>query len=115
MEFFKRFFLSCILASAIKREMSSFFFRAPKKGLSFFSCGGDPVLERVDLRSQKEGIFGQKIGWEGWGGQGKKRKKGCAKKGGKEMSKKLETYRLCEFIAETIPRYYFLSLYLYLL
>ena len=41
------------------------------------------LLERVDLRSQKEGILGKEIAWGrvGWTRQ-KTRKKGCAKKGG---------------------------------
>ena len=73
------------------------FSRARRKGISFFSCGATPsrtvpqtqplqvalsLLERVDLRSQKEGIFGRNLPGEGRGGQSKKRKKGCAKKGG---------------------------------
>ena len=74
------------------------FWGARKKGFSLFSCGATPsrtvpktqplqvtfsLQERVDLRSQKVGILGKKIAWGrvGWTGQ-KKRKKGCAKKGG---------------------------------
>ena len=75
------------------------FFRARKKGFSFFPCGSTPsrtvpktqplevafsLLERVDLRSQKGRIFGKKMAWGrvGWTEQ-KKRKKGCAKLCGK--------------------------------
>ena len=41
------------------------------------------LRERVDLRSQKEGILGKKIAWGrvGWAGQ-KKGKKDAPKKGG---------------------------------
>ena len=39
-----------------------------------------PLLKRAVLRSQKEGVLGKKIAWEGWHRQG--RKKGCTKKVG---------------------------------
>ena len=78
---------------------SPFFARQKKKkGFSSFFLWGDPfqnrpqnpalevaysLLESVDLTSQKEAIFGRKTAWGRvrWTGQ-KKRKKGCAKKGG---------------------------------
>ena len=73
------------------------FLARQKKGFSFFSCGvtrsravpktqplqvAFSILERVDLRSQKEGIWGKKIAWGrvGWRGQ-KKGKKDAQKKG----------------------------------
>ena len=61
--------------------VSHLFSRARKKGFSFFSCGATPsravpktqplevafsLLERVDLRSQKEGILVRgRVGWTG--------------------------------------------------
>ena len=73
------------------------FFARQKKGFSFFSCGATPsrtvaktqplkvdfsLQERVDLRSQKEGILGKKIAQRRVGRTREKRKKGCTKKGG---------------------------------
>ena len=47
--------------------LSLLFSRARIKGFSFFPVGRPFSLrERVDLRSQKEGILGRKIAWEGW-------------------------------------------------
>ena len=68
-----------------------------KKDFPFFSCGETlsrtvpktqalqatfALLERVDLRSQKGGIWGKKIAWgrEGWTGQTKKKAKRMRKK-----------------------------------
>ena len=67
------------------------FSRARKKGFSFFSRGATPsrtvpktqplevafsLLERVDLRSQKDRILGKKIAWGrvGWTGQKKEKR-----------------------------------------
>ena len=81
------------------REENLTFFRAPEKRIFLFSCGATPsrivnktqplevafsLQERVDLRSQKEGSFGEE-NCLGKGGvdRAKKGKKGCAKGGGK--------------------------------
>ena len=71
------------------------FSRARKKGFSFFSCGATPcrtvpktqplqvaisLRERVDLRPQKEGIWGKKIAWGRVGRKGKKKEKRMHKK-----------------------------------
>ena len=71
------------------------FSRAILEG-NYFSCGAHPsrplpttqplqaripLLKRVELRSQKERSRGRISPEEGWGGQGEKREKGCAKKG----------------------------------
>ena len=82
------------------RSSTSPFSHARNNGFSFLSCGSTPsrtvpktqplqvafsLLERVDLRSQKEGILGKNVAWEGWGGRAQKKgKNGRAKekKGG---------------------------------
>ena len=72
------------------------FFHAPeKKKFSFFSCGATPsrtvpktqplevdfsLRERVDLRSQKEGILGEKIAQGRVGQTGQKKEKRMHKK-----------------------------------
>ena len=73
-----------------------------KKRIFLFSCGATPsrtvpktqplqvafsLRERVDLRSQKEGIFGKKIAWGRLGAD--RAKKGCTKKGGASFLKPL--------------------------
>ena len=82
----------------VQNSLSHLFLRArkkKKKDFPFFSFGGDPVqtslktqplqvafslLERLDLRSQKDGIWGKKIAW-GRGGVDRAKK-------GKRMRKK---------------------------
>ena len=54
-------------------------------GRNFVDISISPQMifaERVDQRSQKHRILGRKLPEEGWGGQGKKRKKGAQKKKG---------------------------------
>ena len=66
-----------------------------KRIFSFFLLWGNPVqnrpqtqplqvafspIEKVDLRSQREGIMGRKIAWGRVGWTGQKKEKGCAKK-----------------------------------
>ena len=75
----------------LQLTISHLFSRASQKGFSFFSCGATPsrtvpktqplqvtfsLLERVDLRSPKEGILGKKIAWgrAGWTGQEKEKR-----------------------------------------
>ena len=77
------------------------FFAHQKNGFSFVFLWGDPVQnrqqtqplevafslqERMDLRSQKEGILGKKIAWGrvGWTGQ---------KKGKKDVQKKVGIHK----------------------
>ena len=91
------------------------FFARQKKGFSFFSCGATPsrtvpktqplevafsLLERVDLRSQKDRILGKKIAWGrvGWTGQ-KKEKRMHKKRWGKE-GKNANPPKNKEFLAE---------------
>ena len=88
---FGRFITNFSHLYPILAKETHLFFARQKKGFSFFFLGGDPVqnrpqnpapaswfslLERVDLRSQKEGILGKRIAWGrvGWTEQ-KKRKK----------------------------------------
>ena len=77
-------------------DLTLTFFRAPeKKDFSFFSCGVTPsrtgpktqplqvafaLRERVDLRSQKEGILGKRIAWGRVGRTGQKKEKRMHKK-----------------------------------
>ena len=78
-------------------SMESHLFSRARKKIPFFFCGAttsrtDPktqplevaysLLARVDLTFQKEAILGRKTAWGRVRWTGKKREKGCAKKGG---------------------------------
>ena len=90
----------------ILAHQTSLFSRARKKGFSFFPGGrlgpetvpktqplqvAFPLLERVDLRSQKEGILGKKIAWGRVGWTGQKKEKRMRKKRWETGNAKLST------------------------
>ena len=86
-----------IFGLSVRFPFLTFFLRTRKKGFSFFSCGATPsrtapktqplqvafsLRERVELKSQKEGIFGKRTAWGRVGQTGQKKEKRMHKKGG---------------------------------
>ena len=84
--------------------------RRKKRGFSLFFLRGNPVQDRPQnpvpgsclfstrkSRSEvprKTGFWGRQLPGKGWGGQGKKRKKGCAKEGGFLFVRKVRTWAI---------------------